>query len=101
MRLLFFITLLTAILFSEVVTHVIIWESDISVEYEIPSDEANESESSEENQEDNVEEDKLFEDIESSYIAKSLKVTALPCSNNNTLFSQSLREIHSPPPDKA
>ena len=100
MRLLFFITLLAAILFSEVVTHVITWESDISVEYEIPSDESNESESSEENQEDNVEKDKLFEDIAFYSMAKLLKFTELPCSYN-ALFSQSLREIHSPPPDKA
>lgn len=100
MRLLFFITFLTAILHSEVVTHVVAWENDISVECEIPSDETNESENSEENIEDNIEEDKLFEEIEFSTLITSLSVTELPCSCN-TLLSQSLREIHSPPPDKA
>lgn len=98
MRLLFFFTFLTAILFSEVVTPIVTWEVGISSEYEMPSDESNESENSEESNEDNVEEDKLFEDIEILSIATSSKVTELPCSYN-TLLSQSRREIHSPPPD--
>lgn len=98
MRLLFFITFLTSILFSEVVTHVVTCEGDISTEYEMPSDESNESENSEENKEDNIEEDKLFEDVEFSSMSMSSTLTELPCSYN-TLFSQSLREIHSPPPD--
>lgn len=100
MRLLFFITFLTAILHSEVVTHVVAWENNISAECEIPSDETNESENSEENIEDNIEEDKLFEEFEFSTLVISITVTELPCSCN-TLLSQSLSEIHLPPPDNA
>jgi len=37
MRLLFFVTLFSAILFSEVASHVGIWEVDIAWEYEMPS----------------------------------------------------------------
>lgn len=100
MRLLFFITFLTAILHSEVVTHVVTWENNILAECEIPCDETNESENSEENIEDNIEEDKLFEEFEFSTLVRSIKVTELPCSCN-TLLSQSLSEIHLPPPDNA
>ena len=100
MRLLFFITFLTAILHSEVVTHVVTWENNISAECEIPSDETNESENSEENIEDNIEEDKLFEEFEFPTLVISITVTELPCSCN-TLLSQSLSEIHLPPPDNA
>ena len=100
MRLLFFITFLTAILHSEGVTHVVTWENNISAECEIPSDETNESENSEENIEDNIEEDKLFEEFEFSTLVISITVTELPCSCN-TLLSQSLSEIHLPPPDNA
>jgi len=100
MRLLFFITFLTAILHSEVVTHVVTWENNISAECEIPCDETNESENSEENIEDNIEEDKLFEEFEFSTLVISIKVTELPCSCN-TLLSQSLSEINLPPPDNA
>jgi len=98
MRLLFFVTLFSAILFSEVASHVGIWEVDISWEYEMPSDESNESENSEESKEDKIEEDKLFEDVDFTSFESSLTVLELPCSNV-TLLSQSLREIHSPPPD--
>lgn len=100
MRLLFFITFLTAILHSEAVTHVVTWENNISAECEIPSDETNESENSEENIEDNIEEDKLFEEFEFSTLVISITVTEPPCSCN-TLLSQSLSEIHLPPPDNA
>lgn len=100
MRLLFFITFLTAILHSEVVTHVVTWEKNISAECEIPCDETNESENSEENIEDNIEEDKLFEEFEFSTLVISIKVKELPCSCN-TLLSQSLSEINLPPPDNA
>ena len=75
MRLLFFITFLTAILHSEVVTHVVTWENNISAECEIPSDETNESENSEENIEDNIEEDKLFEEFEFPTLVISITVT--------------------------
>lgn len=100
MRLLFFITFLTAILHSEVVSHVVTCEKNILAECEIPSDETNESENSEENIEDNIEEDKLFEEFEFPTLVISITVTELPCSRN-TLLSQSLSEIHLPPPDNA
>ena len=100
MRLLFFITFLTAILHSEVVSHVVTCENNILAECEIPSDETNESENSEENKEDNIEEDKLFEEFEFSTIVISVTVTEFP-SSCNTLLSQSLSEIHLPPPDNA
>ena len=99
MRLLFFIMFLTAILFSEVITHIVTWEDNISTKFEILGDESNESENSEESIEDSVEEDNLFEEIAFSTLATTLTVTELPCSYNN-LLSQSLREIHSPPPDQ-
>lgn len=99
MRLLFFFTFLTAILFSEVVSHVISWEYQIVSEYDMAGDESNESENSEESKEDNVEEDKLFEDLDFVAIAISLTISERPCSNS-ILLSQSLREIHSPPPDQ-
>jgi hypothetical protein len=83
-----------------VVTHVVTWENNILAECEIPCDENNESENSEENIEDNIEEDKLFEEFEFSTLVRSIKVTELPCSCN-TLLSQSLSEIHLPPPDNA
>lgn len=98
MRILTFITFLTAILFSEVITHVVTGEVEISAEYEMPSDESNEGENSEESKKDNAEEDQIFENIEFSILATTLTVAELPCSYN-TLLSQSLREIHSPPPD--
>ncbi len=98
MRLLFFITFLTAILFSEVVTHVVSWDSGYSSDYEGPVDESNENESSEDSKEDNAEEDKLFEVSTLSATVVSSTIVIQPRSYR-TFSSQSLREIHSPPPD--
>ena len=98
MKTLYFLIFFSAILFSEVVTHVISWEEGIVMENEMPSDESNDSENEKEGKEDQVEEDKLFSDINPDLYSFISSLILLPCSYN-TLLHQSLKEIDLPPPD--
>jgi len=98
MRLLYFITFFVAILFSEVVTHVVTWDESVSVLYEMPGDDSNESENGEESNEDQLEEGRLFNYAELNTFIKSVDVLVLPYTNSR-LSQQSLKEIDIPPPD--
>ena len=98
MKFLFFITFIIALTFSEVGIHIVNWQDQISSDFDLHTDDSNESENSEESKEDKVEEDKLIEDIKRSSNVTTFDVTELPCSYN-ILLSQSLRKIHLPPPD--
>lgn len=98
MRLLYFITFFVAILFSEVVTHVVTWDESVSVLYEMPGDDSNESENGEESNEDQLEEGRLFNYTELNTFIKSVDVLVLPYTNSR-LSQQSLKEIDIPPPD--
>jgi len=67
MRIFYFIVLLSAILFSEILPTLVLIDSDIQVEYEIAKDESSDTDSSEESEEDNIEETRLHNNIEDNY----------------------------------
>lgn len=99
MRQLFFITFISAILFSELAPYAGLCSDFATYDVEWPTEETSENESGEETIEDHVEEDQLFNDSESIMDNKNVETTLLP-KKDKILFSQSLREIHIPPPDK-
>ncbi len=98
MRLLFFITFLSAILFSELAPHMGLCRDTSAYDMELPSEESSEKENGEETNEDHLEEDKLFNDYDRITNNESVEPTLLPFKHV-ILLSQSLREIHIPPPD--
>lgn len=98
MRFLFFITFLSAILFSELAPHISISVDSSAFDVEMPSEESSEKEGGEETNEDHIEEDKLFNESQEITFENCLEVALLPCKHL-ILLHQSLREIHIPPPD--
>lgn len=98
MRLLIYITFLFAILFSELVPHMGFCGDTLAFDMELPSEETGDKENGEETNEDHVEEDKLFNESEQMAFGECSELALLPCKHL-ILFSQSLREIHIPPPD--
>ena len=98
MRLLYFITFFTAVLFSEVVMHVAAWDQDYAMSYDLPMDDTNENENGEESKEDRAEEEKLIQEFSLVEFIEDEQVNALRLSDS-VLLTQSMQEIHSPPPD--
>lgn len=98
MRLLFFITFFSAILFNELAPHIGFCGDTKAFDMELPSEETGDKESGEETNEDHVEEDKLLNDSDQITFEECSEIALLPCKHL-ILFPQSLREVHIPPPD--
>jgi len=97
MRFLFFITFLSAILFSEIVPHLGIF-GDSAYDIELPAEESSDKENGEETNEDHVEEDKLYNESNQITYLECQEAAMIP-NKLVILLHQSLREIHIPPPD--
>lgn len=98
MRILYFLILLSTIVYSEIANRVIQLDACISMDYEWQSENSGDSDSKEENSEDHIEEYKLVNDtpiLDAHEYCLEMVVPNL----TTVLFNQSLKEILLPPPD--